>query len=505
MIIMVKNFKKIFSVILLVIVATCASGCVSNTIEMFYDSLNIPTRLTEDLELKDSYQYKNQTITVVWVTTNADVITTTGIITRTNVDQDAILTANATLGNTTVKRNFAVVVVADLTDIILKEAPKRVLLFPSVSASLSLPDKITVDGAEVSVIWSSSKPEIMDNTGAVTLPKKDTVVELTATFTYNGSSLNHTYTTTVTKDPDYNIGNDYSIATTYTGTIENEIAPARQTEFAGAIYRKVTSSKDYWLGIEVVVTLPEFIPDEGRTGVNPYGGETDMRYLDNASVYLGANAGFENDAGLSWSLGIDTNGKVDYSKSVAFRPFWRYIVPGDNIYNNASVNDTQFYYYPGDKVRMSVYVSKDNYMQLRIELLEETTIEKYVAFRASYNLGDDYEKVFISPEYSSGGAGISKTLFKRVCALDQVNNEGKPTQLTNAKSLNTIWHECYLYREINGVVVKVPMIDSRASKLSSPSGSNSLGDFSQAFMITTDGVNPSLGGEVVSINPNNRR
>ena len=62
---------------------------------------------------------------------------------------------------------------------------------------------------------------------------------------------------------------------------------------------------------------------------------------------------------------------------------------------NAAWRDTCYYYYPGDTIRMSVFSTKANYLQLRIELLEETTIPKYAQRRANYNLGSNYSKVFV--------------------------------------------------------------------------------------------------------------
>ena len=61
---------------------------------------------------------------------------------------------------------------------------------------------------------------------------------------------------------------------------------------------------------------------------------------------------------------------------------------------------------------MSVYTPEPGYLQLRIELLEETTIEKYAKIRESYHLGDHYEKVFVSSLFESNGMGTYKASFK---------------------------------------------------------------------------------------------
>lgn len=301
----------------------------------------------------------------------------------------------------------------------------------------------------------------------------------------------------VPQSPDYTPLNYWHKVSVYSAAIADEIKPGKLNEFAGAIYRKVVSSRDYWLGIETIVTLPEFIPDETRTGVNPYD-TSEFRYLDNASIYLGGNSSAESDVGLTWSFGANFDGaSVNYSASTVYRPFWRYIDSGKNTYMNSNWRETCYYYYPGDTVRMSVFSPRENYLQLRIELLEETTIPKYAQRRANYNLGENYSKVFVSPEFPSKGMGVYKAEFKRVSALDQVGNEGKPTQPTNAQNANCIWREVYLYRRIDGQIYKVPMTAERVASCNAPS------TFTNAHIVTYDGVDQSLGGEIVTLSPNN--
>ena len=67
-------------------------------------------------------------------------------------------------------------------------------------------------------------------------------------------------------------------------------APTEYPIFNGAIYYKCVSSRDMWLGIEAVIKLPEFIPDQDRCEdfTDPFG--TFRRYLDFPSVYLGGSS-----------------------------------------------------------------------------------------------------------------------------------------------------------------------------------------------------------------------
>ena len=399
---------------LIVLVAFMVSSCVDNkqtTLENFFKSLNIPTETSTDLNLKSSYSYANKTITVTWTSSNENAITTTGLVTRLETEQTVILVGEASVGNDKLKKSFIVKVLADTSMATLEKVAASLILPTTLDDSLSLPSKKTADGNEVTIVWTSSHPEIMDSTGKLTLPLEETTITITATLYLDSNMLQKSFDIIVAQSPDYTPLNYWHKAPLYLESINNEIFPGRLSEFAGAIYRKCVSSRDYWLGIEVVVTLPEFIPDPKRQGVSPYDSSA-YRYLDNASIYLGGNSSAESDVGLTWSVGSNFAGTaVNYTESIAYRPFWRYIDSGKNTYMNAAWRDTCYYYYPGDTIRMSVFSTKANYLQLRIELLEETTIPKYAQRRANYNLGSNYSKVFVSPEFPSKGMGVNNVLL----------------------------------------------------------------------------------------------
>ena len=57
----------------------------------------------------------------------------------------------------------------------------------------------------------------------------------------------------------------------YEGKFEEILPPQSGQCFPGAWYRKYVSSVDDWRGIEGVVTLGEFIPDEARFNLDGRG------------------------------------------------------------------------------------------------------------------------------------------------------------------------------------------------------------------------------------------
>ena len=307
---------------------------------------------------------------------------------------------------------------------------------------------------------------------------------------------------------------DFSEALIYDRAIDGErLHPTPHPVFGGAWYHKVVSSADKWLGIEGVVTLPEVKLSRYKSErTNNFDVDPDVKSLDNPSVYLGGNAGFESDVGLSFSLGVLDKSKGLISKGcVAFRPFWRYIteidqdaggydqhegrysvsVNGDNCFANAHWKFTENYYLPSDKLKISVFSPCENKLRLYIEVLEKSTLESSIALREKYGWGDPQD--FESPIFTSFGHGADNDAeFKRVNAIDQSGNEGGVAALTETTVKNAIWHSTSLYRSIDGVIYRVPMNQTRLAVTNAPHES--------AFEIEL-GDSYDLGGETVTIRP----
>lgn len=307
----------------------------------------------------------------------------------------------------------------------------------------------------------------------------------------------------------------------FTGIIENEAPkPETPTLFRGAWYHKVVSSRDKWAGIEGTFTLPTVKITRYK---GSYNSELDVDpngvNLDNPSVYMGGNATYESDVGLSFSKALINVQSNTLSKgSIAFRPFCRYITKnaedkdiggydlangrryavsatnstGDNMIANWYYGDTEYYYLPGDKLRMIIYSPEPNKSQLQIEVIEVSKDPVSVQMRKQY--GWKNPENFISPIFASPGSGINGNVeYKRVNAIDQSNNENKDAIDTTTLISNAIWHEAYLYRMIDGVLYRVPFTDERRNYISAKDASK--------FTISYDGVDTSKGGEVITIHP----
>ncbi|MDF2699018.1 MAG: hypothetical protein K0Q49_574, partial [Haloplasmataceae bacterium] len=287
----------------------------------------------------------------------------------------------------------------------------------------------------------------------------------------------------------------------------------------GSWYHKVVSSRDVWSGAEGIVTLPEFSITRYQDDLyNPdeFLVDPSAINLDNPSVYMGGNASAESDIGLSYSrVCIGSNCETLTNGSAAFRPYWRYVTTtdydyeGEGGYDGYSVSctangrfrncwggwdkkDTQYYYLPGDKLRMIVYSPKPHFLQLQIEVLEKSTIDRSVKMREAYGWKDPEN--FKSPIFSSPGQGMNTPAeFKRVNAIDHVNHSGLPAADTTSFVNTATWHEFYLYRKINSTMYRVPMTEERSGVLTCP--------IADRFTVNKDNLDASLGGENIQIHP----
>lgn len=238
--------------------------------------------------------------------------------------------------------------------------------------------------------------------------------------------------------------------------------------FNGAYYRKVVSSKDKWLGIGGTVILPQITFDENRKNPNK-----PDQYLDNPSIYLGGNmGGQETDIGLTWEVIREANGSISPDRK-AFRPFMRRTshVSGEaSNYANAPAED-QYYWYPGDKVTISIQIVDDYKLKFIVD-----------------GAGKRFETNYDCAGYKKGNTGE----FKRVNAIDQVSNEGKPAQSTATKVESSKWEETYFFRLYKEEVVKVPVHSGRFTDMRCPDV--------KYFKLVSSDEEKKKGSETININ-----
>ncbi len=259
--------------------------------------------------------------------------------------------------------------------------------------------------------------------------------------------------------------------------------------FPGAWYYKVKTPKGPFLGLKAIITLPLFYPDESRVEYLEdarFEQGKMKRYLDTPSIYLGGCSDHECDIGFGWFHGL-MDGKLSIDK-ITFRPFWRtiHIENGKEVnqYRGTSLDETEYYFFPGDRLEVKLLCEINDTLSFYVTLLEETRLEPYQTIRKQ----GASPKPLVVLDLIAPGNGHRDTEFKRVNAIDQYRNEGKPTQSTSAQAVHAVWKDVILYYQEGQTLYQTPMDEPLQTRMLCPS--------EDAFFITK--LNHL---EIVSIRP----
>jgi hypothetical protein len=219
-----------------------------------------------------------------------------------------------------------------------------------------------------------------------------------------------------------------------------EIPPAAELPcFPGAYYRKAVSSLDVWTGIGGIVKLGEPRVDMERLD------KEDNQPLDNFSVYMGGRAGTQEiDAGLTWAFTEDEQGHRSQTRN-AWHPFWR----NEKWYE--APKEKRYYWSPGDVVAMAVMVAAPGKLRLVIADAQANP-----------------QRMFMTEFDAKSFAPRVLRQFKRVNAIDQRHNEGKPVQATKAQVVGAVWSETFLLRGAGANAVRLPMNPARFTDMRCP-------------------------------------
>ena len=270
-------------------------------LEAALESINLPIEISEDIELPTTITVGDNQVSASWNSTASKVIDNTGQITPNVADKTATLVVTLEFEGEQLSDSFTVTVKGNEAFLVLYAVLNSKVELPqtAITEDIVLPTEYVIDNKTVSAMWTSSDPTSLSNSGVVTLKEYPVFITLTLKLTYMDIIQEETFNITVAQDPDTLPLNSWHLAPVYTGAIENEASkPGTPNCFPGAIYRKVVSSKDYWLGIEATITLPQFTPDPER-----YDDTKQNYYLDNSSIYMGGHSYYESDVGIAWMIG----------------------------------------------------------------------------------------------------------------------------------------------------------------------------------------------------------
>ncbi|UOQ48444.1 Ig-like domain-containing protein [Gracilibacillus caseinilyticus] len=176
-------------------------------VEQAKAELSLESEVTKDLSLPNQVKVNGLTADVSWESNNETYLSKEGSVTRPAYDegdQEVVLTATITIGESTAKKEFTITVkrLPQDTDL-LKEAAAALKVYNinDVRGNITLP----TEGENGTVIsWKSEDESMISNTGEVTRPangKGDEEVNLKATITLNDQTIIKSFVANVKELP----------------------------------------------------------------------------------------------------------------------------------------------------------------------------------------------------------------------------------------------------------------------------------------------------------------
>lgn len=220
------------------------------TVEQFLEEFSIPNsdELRQNIFLPTFLQKASSSDSIIWETTNANVLSNKGFVTRGTEDIEVTLAATITFGTTKHREYFTCTVLANPSTDQLKieEAAEHFVLLENnyVDQDIMVIPRVTSFSGGY-ITWETSNSNIIDLDGNVSRTNKEQKVTLTGTFTLGTASYKKTYEVTVGTTTD----DSPELVTTSLSNIKRIIS----VENVEGIYAAVASSEGLKPGDAVVL------------------------------------------------------------------------------------------------------------------------------------------------------------------------------------------------------------------------------------------------------------
>lgn len=182
--------RKTYFVLLVFLLTLTGCGPSNKTIlNETFETIIIPEVVTQDLDLKSEYTYGGKTISAKWESSDEDILTNLGKVTKANRDQEVTLTLTLTLGGETLIKQLDLTVPAITREERVEYASTQVSLPKETKDDLDLIN----DFQGVTITWKSNNTRVISNKGKVSFVDEETEVVLTATFSVFLTSISKDY------------------------------------------------------------------------------------------------------------------------------------------------------------------------------------------------------------------------------------------------------------------------------------------------------------------------
>lgn len=168
------------------------AGCQKKPESILSKVLNdivVSSEITEDINLPTEFKYKSNKISAVWESSKPDILSNNGKVTKTSYKEKIKLKVTLTLGEATQTKEFEFYVLPMNETETIIAAQNKIQIISETKSDINLPTNIN----GVSIAWSSSNPEALNELGVVGEVTSVTEVTLTAKFNYRNSHETKNY------------------------------------------------------------------------------------------------------------------------------------------------------------------------------------------------------------------------------------------------------------------------------------------------------------------------
>lgn len=191
--------KKIIILLLSLILIGCTKPEPEKkmTLRELLDSITISNEVSEDINLPQTYMLNGSEVYALWASNKPNVISIDGKVNRQISDEEVILTLTLTDGVGMEEKPFTVKVVGYDNNEIIHGALDKISILDETKYTLTLPKFVSYLGQRFDIVWKSSNTDALSDDGKTGLITNDTDVTMTASITYNNTTLTKNFTVKV--------------------------------------------------------------------------------------------------------------------------------------------------------------------------------------------------------------------------------------------------------------------------------------------------------------------
>ena len=179
-----KKFLFIIIAVLLLVGCTKKPTDIELLTEVM-NSIDIPIETKENIDLPKTYTINETEITATWSSSDESIISSEGVIYRSDEDLNVTLSLVLKLNEETLTNTFDVIVLAYEEEVIANQILDLISLPTEITENVALSTSLKYKDNNYKLNWETSNANVLSTKGIITHHPQDEEVTLTATISYN--------------------------------------------------------------------------------------------------------------------------------------------------------------------------------------------------------------------------------------------------------------------------------------------------------------------------------